>query len=376
MDYQTKNQYKHQSDDCNCDNELCHTVNNLRGLIQTSMLLVNSHDRKLILNSITDTISTIFLNKWCVLRQHIEDTGEWEIIASTGLSEETLKKATKIRYEDTLLGNVVISGVTEGVDNLEDSDYNVLPYFADEIKSILVAPVLVKGKIVATLKIYSKESHLWSNEEHLILSDIANILGMALGNAEEYDKQKKSLNSVINALSVAMEVRDYYTQGHSERVARLSVECAKILELSSEEQETLHYAAILHDVGKIGISESILNKKEPLLDDEWKIIKDHPTLGESIIARTNLHSQIGVIIRYHHERWDGEGYPNGLIKEEIPLLSRIICVSDAFDAMTTNRSYRPAMKLNQAVDEIVSMKGKQFDPLVVDAFLKIDLEAW
>ena len=103
---------------------------------------------------------------------------------------------------------------------------------------------------------------------------------------------------------------------------------------------------------------------------------DHPTLGESIIARTNLHSQIGVIIRYHHERWDGEGYPNGLIKEEIPLLSRIICVSDAFDAMTTNRSYRPAMKLNQAVDEIVSMKGKQFDPLVVDAFLKIDLEAW
>jgi len=130
-------------------------------------------------------------------------------------------------------------------------------------------------------------------------------------------------------------------------------------------------AGYLHDIGKIGVRDSILNKPGPLSMDEYEIVKKHPSIGDSIVSELGLSPEERSIIRHHHERWDGAGYPDGLSGEQIPLLARILSVADAFDAMTSKRAYRNAMSLDQALAELFKNRGKQFDPLALDAFLEV-----
>jgi HD-GYP domain-containing protein (c-di-GMP phosphodiesterase class II) len=127
----------------------------------------------------------------------------------------------------------------------------------------------------------------------------------------------------------------------------------------------------LHDIGKIGICDSILNKPGPLSIDEYETVKKHPSIGDSIVSELGLSPEERSIIRHHHERWDGAGYPDGLSGEQIPLLARVLSIADAFDAMTSKRAYRDAMSRDQALAELLKNRGKQFDPLALDAFLEV-----
>jgi len=179
--------------------------------------------------------------------------------------------------------------------------------------------------------------------------------------------------STIYALAATLEARDKYTYGHSRRVGRYAVAVAEALNLSPEQVTVISAAALLHDIGKVGIPDSVLNKSEKLLDEEWEMLKQHPKLSATILGHVPSLSACLAAVRHHHERWDGEGYPSGLKGEAIPIEARILCVTDAFEAMISERPYRGALTFKQAIAELEKCAGTQFDPNIVKAFIPIIL---
>lgn len=175
------------------------------------------------------------------------------------------------------------------------------------------------------------------------------------------------LHDVIDCLTASLEAKDNYTSGHSNRVGDMAFDICKSLKLSIVERDRIHIAAHLHDIGKIGIPDHILNKPGRLSPAEWAQIQDHPEIGYTILSKSRKLKDIGQIVLSHHERWDGKGYPHGLKGEEIPLGARIIGVCDSIDAMTSDRAYRKAFTWAECKAEIIANKGSQFDPEVVEA---------
>lgn len=204
---------------------------------------------------------------------------------------------------------------------------------------------------------------------------------------KELDQTKKELNQkneelkklfnemqygylqTVMSLANSIEAMDAYTRGHCQRVMEISCEVARVLGLGNEEIEDLRYAAILHDIGKIGVPTNILNKNGSLTKEEFEEIKKHPEIAYNILKDVKFLSKALNGILQHHERYDGKGYPNGLKGEEICIFGRIMCVADAFDAMTSDRPYRKGMKVEDAMAELERCKGTQFDPDIVDMFL-------
>lgn len=174
----------------------------------------------------------------------------------------------------------------------------------------------------------------------------------------------------IRALGRSVEVKDTYTEGHSARVAFYSVIIARALLMPEEQISVLEDAAYLHDLGKIGIHEEVLNKSGPLTDEEWEIMKTHPEKSAVIIESLGFMHDIVPMVKYHHERYDGNGYPQGLKARDIPRGARIISVADSFDAMTSNRAFRTKRDMNYALDEVAKHSGTQFDPEVAELFVQ------
>ena len=188
---------------------------------------------------------------------------------------------------------------------------------------------------------------------------------------EENEKLEQAYLDMIETLRYAVEAKDTYTRGHSDRVSEYSVLIGEKLGLSEEEIKTLRVGGLFHDIGKIGIPDKILLKTEKLTDDEYSEIKNHPSIGAHILGAATIFKDIIPIVKYHHEKYDGKGYPSGLKGEEIPYLARIAAVADSFDAMTSRRSYRNALDMDFVKNEIERCKGTQFDPQIADAFLDI-----
>lgn len=172
---------------------------------------------------------------------------------------------------------------------------------------------------------------------------------------------------ILSSLASTIDAKDEYTRGHSNRVSAYSLAIAKKAEcLSTDEFETLMHASLLHDVGKIGISDSIIRKPGRLTDEEYRVIQDHPTIGWNILKSITMLPGISWVARWHHEHYDGGGYPDGLSGDAIPVMVRMVSIADSYDAMTSNRSYRGAMSNEKAIKELKAGKGKQFDPYLVD----------
>jgi putative nucleotidyltransferase with HDIG domain len=184
----------------------------------------------------------------------------------------------------------------------------------------------------------------------------------------------RTYDATLAALSSALDVRDTETEGHARRVVRYMQLIADELKVPVEQHATLRRGALLHDIGKIGVPDHILRKPGPLTENEWFTMKMHPDLGAKIIANVPFLEEVAVIIRAHHERWDGNGYPEGLAGEAIPLGARIFAVADSFDAMTSDRPYRRGRQLDGALAEIERCAGTQFDPQVVAAFLAVSMQ--
>ncbi len=188
---------------------------------------------------------------------------------------------------------------------------------------------------------------------------------------ETYKQLENSYLETIEILRNTVEAKDFYTKGHSDRVSAYAVLLGKKLGLSDDDINRLKIGGMFHDIGKIGIPDAILLKRDKLSTDEFSEIKNHPTIGAHILANARIFSDILPIIRHHHERYDGTGYPARLKGDEIPYLARITSVADAFDAMTSKRSYRDELPIDFVKNEFINAKGTQFDPSVVDAFIDI-----
>lgn len=186
-----------------------------------------------------------------------------------------------------------------------------------------------------------------------------------------YERASEFFLETIRALVSAIEIKDPYTRGHSMRVAEFSRRIARRMGMRDVSIERIYFAAALHDIGKIGAPEAILLKQGRLTEDEYATMKLHPEKSAEILAQVDEMSDVALIARHHHERWDGSGYPMGLRGDEIPFASRIVAVADTFDAMTSTRSYRKGLSIGQAKDELMKMSGSQFDPDVIEAFAAI-----
>jgi putative nucleotidyltransferase with HDIG domain len=196
-------------------------------------------------------------------------------------------------------------------------------------------------------------------------------LGAVYYSLRSYQQLRDQTRYTIEALAEAVDRRDPYTFQHSQRVKEYVEKIAERLNLSPGEVESMVWAASIHDLGKIDVPEGILSKPGPLEEDEWRIIRKHSAVGADIVDRISFHPTARGIIRHHHEWFDGSGYPNGVAGDRIPVGARVLAVADAFEAMTSDRPYRPALSYRAAVAELEAGRGTQFDPVIVDTFLTI-----
>ena len=194
---------------------------------------------------------------------------------------------------------------------------------------------------------------------------------MARRSFELYTKMRKVYLDTIRALAAAIDAKDPYTKGHSERVAETSVALAQELNLSDKDIENIEYTALLHDIGKIGIADNILGKTSSLTNKEFDKIKEHPVMGAKIIEPVDFLKNSYKAIYHHHEKYNGKGYPDGLKEKDIPLSARIIAVADAYDAMGSDRPYRKKLNKDKILNELKDQAGKQFDPEVVEALISV-----
>lgn len=188
---------------------------------------------------------------------------------------------------------------------------------------------------------------------------------------DTFNKLEKAYLDSIQTLRYTVEAKDPYTRGHSDRVSAYSVLIGKHLDLSENDLKTLEIGGLFHDIGKIGVPDSILKKEAKLTDDEYSEIKNHPSIGAHILSTAEIFKDIIPIVKHHHEKYDGNGYPSRLKGEDIPYLARIAAIADTFDAMTSKRTYRNALPLDVVIAEIQRCKGSQFDPNLADTFLNI-----
>lgn len=337
-------------------------------------LLVTVLDLRELLNLIV-SMSGLLNTRQVAIFLFDEDTAHYKIRASTGLDQIT--KEIEFDAQSDLVRllistrKVVLRSKIESA--YTSSDYAILHAEIDSLKAIIAIPIFIKNSLKGILLLGEKLSEeLYSKEDINMLTTLADEAGIAIENAQLYGDLKRTYLETVQALAQAIEASDKYTRGHSDRVTKMAIQIARELKISRVEIDTLKIACILHDVGKIGIIKEVLNKPDKLNEAEFNIIKKHPALGEEIIAPVAFLAPIKPIVRHHHERFDGRGYPDGLKSESIPYLSRIIAVADTYDAMTSERPYRPALSTEIALAEIKRCSGTQFDPEIVKAFLELD----
>lgn len=246
------------------------------------------------------------------------------------------------------------------------------------IKDVLSVPVRSsEGVIGWLLALNLKHARLrrgqteFGSLEMSLLSSVAAILGMHSGNVRLYREQAEFFESVVRALSSAIDAKDQYTRGHSERVARVAVCLARKLGCSREEINAIYLSGLLHDIGKIGVDDNILRKDGPLTAEEFEQIQQHPQFGYQILKGVRQLEQVLPAVLHHHESWDGTGYPHALAGQQIPFLARIVAVADAFDAMTSDRTYRKGMPMEKLEQIFNKGAGQQWDPEIIDAFFAV-----
>ena len=238
-------------------------------------------------------------------------------------------------------------------------------------RNIICVPVKVKEKIIGVLEVINKQKKGRFNKEDLsLLTSLADQVAIALDNSRLYQELEEMFFQTAESLADAIEKRDPYTGGHTQRVTLYSQSIAKFLQLKPLERKWLKIASVLHDIGKIGIEDHILKKPERLSPEEFNMIKRHSDMGAEIIEHIRQLRESIPGVKYHHEQVNGKGYPDGLRGEEIPILAKIVAVADTYDAMTTDRPYRKAMEKEAAIEELRRCSGTQLDKEVVEAFIQ------
>ena len=286
-------------------------------------------------------------------------------ITMPGMSGLEMIPHVKELSPDTVV--VMISGMQTvesaiGALRLGAFDYVMKPFDLRQVEAV-VKRALEHHELVVAKQRY--ENHL----EELVEQRTAE-LDRALNSLEG------AYRSTLKALTAALETRDSETHGHSERVVTYSLRLGREYGLNSAEMKSLEFGSLLHDIGKIGVPDSILRKPAKLTDEEWVRMKEHPMHGQQILRGIEFLEGASRVVAQHHEKWDGTGYPLGLRQEEIDICARIFAVADAFDAITSDRVYRRGKSYEAAAQELDDWAGRQFDPKVVEAFHRVPKEDW
>ena len=295
------------------------------------------------------------------------------IKASRGLEENSLEEMN-IKIGEGVSGWVAKRGepmlVADYQNDIRFNKFKDIHPF--DVKNVLSVPFLGKKDIIGVLTLYNKIGEpQFNNEDFQILTALAGQLGTSIEVANLYETLSESYKNFIIVLANAIEARDQYTRGHIERVTKFAKSTAEEMGWEEEKIHEIEIGGILHDIGKIGVPDHILNKPGRLTDEEYEIIKTHPVIGSNMLkSMTSFDPAISYIL-YHHERYDGNGYPFKLKGNDIPLGGRIIAVADSFDAMTSHRPYRKGMNPKEAISELEKNRGSQFDPDIVDAFIRL-----
>ena len=261
---------------------------------------------------------------------------------------------------------LIVNDVTK--DQRFDKGTDIITGFVT--RSIICAPMLVHSRVIGVIEVLNKlDASDFTERDLETLVSVASTAAISIENARLHKSVIDAYKSTIKALAAAIDAKDPYTHGHSQRVMEYALLGGVALSLSREELEDIEYAGILHDIGKIAIPDSILNKSDSLLPSEWEMMHEHPFTGANMLAGIPFLERSRELILHHHERYDGNGYPDGLKGEEIPIGARLIAVADAFDTMTTDRAYRAALTANYSISELYGCSGTQFCPVAVKAFI-------
>ncbi|HRK01537.1 MAG TPA: HD domain-containing protein [Oligoflexia bacterium] len=347
-------------------------VEQLEGLANFSAILNSTLD--------TDTIRFKSMEAVCNLLNCetgsllLVDPSTKELYWETALGEggERLKHSMRLAIDDTsIAGHVAATCKTLVVNDVKLNPYHLKKADSTagfETKNMVCSPVVSKGELIGVLQAINRIDGNFTNEDAAFLEALSFQVAIAVENANLDSRLKNTFIQTAAAMAEAIEAKDRYTGGHTKRVVQYSLAIGQYVKLSPIEREHLKLAAILHDIGKIGIDDKILKKQYALNDEEYDVMKKHPAIGYEILSQVSGLKEIVDGARYHHERPDGKGYPYGLKGSEIPKVASIISVADTYDAMVSTRPYRKGLDPKVAFEEIVKYRGTQFDAEVVDAF--------
>jgi len=288
---------------------------------------------------------------------------------------------TRLGLAESYAGLAVREKRLVHIDNLRNTPQNLLTtcnFKKESIQVYLATPLIARGEVKGVLEIFQRDPLKVTPDWFNMLEMIANQFAIAIDNSlllESLDRRNTEItlayNATIEGLSRALELRDRETEGHTRRVAELTLRLAEKINIPEEQRVHMERGALLHDVGKMGIPDDILRKPGKLTSQEWEIMKHHPLYAYNILSQIEYLKPALDIPLYHHEHWDGSGYPYGLTGEAIPLAARIFAVVDVYDALTSDRPYRTAWPKEQALEYIKSQSGQYFDPLILQTFLSL-----
>jgi HD-GYP domain-containing protein (c-di-GMP phosphodiesterase class II) len=344
-------------------------------LLEVSRLMTSTLDIEVLLSRLVQITADVCEVGKCTVYIYLEEKrrfyptatfgmfpeSEWETQMSEGIMPEDLvseEAEALLRHEAVVCDASLSPFIPE--DRLADTG----------VKSVLLVPISSHDHLLGVMGLfYNKDRDDLDSQNFHLVRAIAGQAAVAMENASLYEDLEMSYFSTVKALARAIEVKDPYTYGHSERVTEYAMVIARKLNLEEWELRNIKYASALHDIGKLGISMHILNKPGKLSEEEFIHVKTHPQMGDSIIEPVSFLREPREIILHHHERYDGKGYPAGLKGSEIPLGARILAVADSFEAMMSDRPYRKALSLAEALKEMKVNSGTQFDPEIVEAFI-------
>lgn len=353
------------------DAQLRKKYNELQTLNRISNTLASTMDLNSMLATVVNQVVEITESLICAIRLISDkDPYKLELKALKGIRTEKYGRSS-IDIREDIAGKAVrekhnvIMELQE--DNIPYSYYEEL-YKKDGAKCVVFTPIMVKSKVIGLMCITLKQMP----KEELIelISSLSNNIALAIDSAKAYESLKLAYLKTVKSLVSVVEAKDEYTESHSIRVAKYASFIASEMNYPKSLIQDIWVAGVLHDIGKIGIRDSILNKSSVLTEEEYDIIKQHPDIAYRIVSNIGLREDILKAIKHHHERYDGKGYPDMIRGEEIPIMAAIISVADAFDAITSNRPYRRPRSIMQGINEIATYRGTQFSPIVVQSMEK------
>src|SRR5580700_3773143 len=304
--------------------------------------------------------------------QRLDGDAVLRLIASRGALAEVMTEFLLVEQSvrHGINGRVARTGATALVcDTRADADYIVRDPNTDPCSELSV-PIVVDGSVWGVLNIEAAEPDSFSEADAVLVETIAASLGSAIHRAGLIADLEHTFTTTLSALMSTVEAKDDYTASHEQDVAGLAERVALRMGLSPSRARDVRYAALLHDVGKVAVPSEILLKPGPLTETEWVAMRRHAAVGGDLVGRIEAFAHLAPAVRASHERWDGDGYPDGIAGEEIPLAARIIAACDTYDAIVTDRPYRHARTPAQAREELCGVAGIQFDARVVEALLE------